>query len=75
MADKLSVRVGKKIKDKKGKGTKGTKTPPKGADVTGQALVEGAIVCPYCGAVNYCIIDTEVYNWYECWNCGGIFSA
>jgi hypothetical protein len=74
MAKDLTVKVGKKLAKKTGKGMKGTPTP-KGGDVSGQALVGAAIVCPYCGAVNYCVIDTAVYNWYECWNCGGIFSA
>ena len=73
MAEELKVKVGTKT-EKTGKGAKGSPTP-QGGDVSGQAIVQQAAVCPYCGAVNYLLVDTEVYNWYECWNCGGIFAA
>jgi len=74
MADEVKVKVGTKVTEKKGQGEKGHPTPQEG-DVTGQALVSAAVVCPYCGAVNYIWVDTNVYLWFECWNCGGVFSA
>ena len=81
MAEEIKVKIGTKISDEDAKkldpekGAKGHPTPKGGGGVTGQALVTAAVVCPYCGAVNHCWVDTNFINWYTCWNCLGCFSA
>ncbi len=48
---------------------------PAQKDVEGQELYWSWVVCPWCGAMNHCLLDTNVYLWYTCWNCGGAFKA
>jgi hypothetical protein len=42
---------------------------------TGQALQDALVLCPYCGAGNWIVQSTTVYNYYQCWNCYGTFAA
>lgn len=62
-----------KKKDRAKMGVGRPTPPPK--EVEGQELYLSLVICPWCGAVNHCILDTNVYLWFTCWNCGGPFSA
>jgi hypothetical protein len=55
---------------------KGVAVPPKSRDeVGGRARLAVWVECPYCWANNYIIEDTDVYRYYQCWNCNRYFTA
>ena len=49
-------------------------TPPE-EEVAGQVRVWKLVQCPWCGNIAWCYVDTDVYLWFTCCNCGGAFKA
>jgi hypothetical protein len=50
-------------------------TPPAEGEVEGQAMYWKLVQCPWCGNIAWCYVDTDVYLWFTCCNCGGSFKA
>lgn len=48
---------------------------PQDSEVEGQALYEDLVMCPWCGAVGWAWIDTDVWLWVTCGNCGYSFQV
>jgi len=80
MATEIKIKVGGEMSAAEQKSADRNKravlhqTPPKGK-VEGQYPINAAVQCPYCGAIGYAWIDTEVYVSVYCGSCGGTFRA
>ena len=68
---KLTAAAQKKVDASKVGRTRATT----GGGTSGQALQDALVLCPYCGAGNWIVQSTTVYNYYQCWNCYGTFAA
>lgn len=51
----------------------GQGTKPQSAEVEGQSLYAGGVVCPWCWTLNDVVTDIARFRGYACWNCGGYF--
>jgi hypothetical protein len=45
------------------------------SDVEGQFAYEGLTECPWCHNIGRTVLDTDVYLWFTCGNCGLPFRA
>ena len=73
----IEVIVGKEPKGSvdESKALKGTPVPPKASEVGGRSPIYEYVSCPRCGAINYILADTSVWEYFRCWNDGYIFTA
>ncbi|HXE73108.1 MAG TPA: hypothetical protein VNO81_10645 [Candidatus Nitrosotenuis sp.] len=46
-----------------------------GAEARASYLYETQVICPYCGSVRSIVASSEVYQYYECGNCGNVYKA
>jgi predicted RNA-binding Zn-ribbon protein involved in translation (DUF1610 family) len=49
--------------------------PPVETDVAGQRRYMGLTQCPWCGQIARCEIDSDLYTWFTCGQCGRPFRS
>jgi hypothetical protein len=80
MANEIKAKVGTKLTDAEVKALDPKDigrlaAQPKKTAVEGQWDYVGYQICPYCGCAGTGVMSTDVYRYFTCHCCGGVFRA